>query len=317
MNDFEPLLILSLGFFTDIVAGDPPNRYHPVAWMGIGIDWYRRRMNSAGNVRRFQSGLLLMLMLIGTCVTAGIGLLVQRGCQECSLIVAVVLQAVVLMCTFSAGSLARAATAVADALDSDNVPRAREQVAFHLVSRDVSTLDASELSAATIESVAENSSDSIVAPLFYFAVAGLPGALLYRFVNTCDAMLGYRTSELEWFGKPAARLDDVLNLVPSRLTALMMLCSGRLLGTATGSRRAVTIWWRDHALTASPNAGHSMSAAAGVLGVKLENLGHYRLGAELPPPSALTIARAVKLLWATSGVAVLVFGIAVAVWGLA
>jgi adenosylcobinamide-phosphate synthase len=201
-------------------------------------------------------------------------------------------------------------------LDAGDIPLARQQVAFHLVSRDVSSLEASDLSAATIESVAENSSDSIVAPLLYFAIAGLPGALVYRFVNTCDAMLGYRTNELEWFGKSAARFDDLLNLLPSRLTAAIMLLAGACWGTASGVRRACLVWWRDHTLTASPNAGHPMSAAAGVLGVQLEKQGHYRLGADLPRPSASTIFHSIKLLWITAVIAVAILSAATWMRGL-
>lgn len=305
---FEPILVLAIAFFVDVIAGEPPNRFHPVAWMGTGVDWYRRRMNSGGGTRRFLSG--AALILIGVSFTMGIGWLVQRGCQECPTIISILIQALVLKCTFSARALMRAAKSVAHSLEANDIPLARQQVAFHLVSRDTSALDQSELSAATIESVAENSSDSIIAPLFYFALAGLPGALVYRFVNTSDAMLGYRSSELEWFGKPAARLDDMLNLIPSRLTALMMLGVGSVIGTARGFRQAVTVWWRDHALTASPNAGHPMSAAAGILGVALEKHGHYRLGAELAPPSSMTIARSIELLWGTTVVAMLFFGIA-------
>jgi adenosylcobinamide-phosphate synthase len=281
--------------------------------MGSVIAWYRHGANIGGNAQRFIAGLLLVLA--GTALAAGIGWLVQTVCNNCWLIIAVFFQSIVLKSTFSAQSLAQAAKTVAEALDANNVALAREQVAFHLVSRDVSSLGESDLSAATVESVAENSSDSLVAPLFYFMIAGLPGALVYRYLNTCDAMLGYRTAELEWFGKPAARLDDLLNLVPSRLTALIILCIGTMLGTATGFRKAVSVWWRDHALTASPNAGHPMSAAAGVLGVSLEKRGHYRLGAELPRPSSRTIVQSIKLLWGTAVFTVLVCCIAICVRG--
>jgi adenosylcobinamide-phosphate synthase len=303
----ETALILAMAFLIDFLAGDPPNRFHPVAWMGNGISWYQRRANRAGNARRFLSG--LVLLVVGLVLMVGIGWLIQRACQKCPSVVSILVQAVVLKCTFSARSLMRAAKRVANALDSENISLARQQVAFHLVSRDTSGLGDADLSAATIESVAENSSDSIIAPLFYFALAGLPGALAYRFVNTCDAMLGYRIADLEWFGKPAARLDDLLNLVPARLTALIMLGVGAGMGTTCGLRRAVNVWWQDHALTASPNAGHPMSAAAGILGVMLEKQGHYRLGEGLPPPSTVTIVRSIHLLWGTATCGVLLLGI--------
>lgn len=316
--DFLPIGVLILALATDCVAGDPPNRMHPVAWMGSCIAWYRGWTRAAGNWQRFVSGLILTVT--GGFAVAALGWLIQSGCRTCPWILGLVLQSLVLKCTFSVRSLARAANSVASALESANISLARREIAYHLVSRDVSTLDASELSAATIESVAENTSDSVVAPLFYFALAGLPGALLYRFVNTCDAMLGYRTSELEWFGKPAARLDDLMNLIPSRLTALLMLGAGALAGSrfpGGGFRQAVYVWRRDHRLTTSPNAGHPMSAAAGILGVALEKRGHYRLGAELLPPTAATISHGVTLLWLTAAMAVLLFSMALLIWGLA
>lgn len=308
MNAYEGVIVLVLAFLVDVVAGDPPNRFHPVAWMGSAIGWYRRTMNRGGESRRFVAGLLFVI--IGTASVAILGWLIQRACGELPFALSVLVQAMLLKCAFSARSLTRAASFVANALEAGDIPLARQQVSYHLVSRDVSKLDASDLSAATIESVAENASDSIVAPLLFFAIAGLPGAFVYRFANTCDAMLGYRTTELEWFGKPAARFDDLLNLLPARLTALFLMLGGVVLGNAIGFRRACQVWWRDHALTASPNAGHPMSAAAGVLGVQLEKQGHYRLGAELPRPTASTILCSMRLLWATSTIAVLVLSAA-------
>lgn len=288
--------VVVLAFIGDVVLGDPPNRFHPVVWMGNAISLVRRSTPAFGESVRFLCGLALLCG--GMVVVAFLGWIIQRACQACPLFVSILLQAVVLKCTFSVSSLAKAAKLVSTALRNEDIDSARHHVAYHLVSRDVSKLDASKLSAATVESVAENTSDSVIAPLLYFAIAGLPGALVYRFVNTCDAMIGYRTAELEWFGKAAARTDDLLNLVPSRITAVMMLVVG---GLRTGRfRNAVAIWMRDHRRTASPNAGHPMSAAAGVLGVVLEKEEHYVLGLGQPNPTAATIEQSILLLWETS-----------------
>ena len=294
--------VVVLAFLGDVVLGDPPNRFHPVVWMGNAISLVRRSTPAFGELVRFLCGLALLCG--GMVVVAFLGWIIQRACQACPLFVSILLQAVVLKCTFSVSSLAKAAKLVSTALRNEDIDSARHHVAYHLVSRDVSKLDASKLSAATVESVAENTSDSVIAPLFYFAIAGLPGALVYRFVNTCDAMVGYRTAELEWFGKAAARTDDLLNLVPSRITAVLMLVVG---GLRTGRfRNAVAIWMRDHRRTASPNAGHPMSAAAGVLGVVLEKEEHYVLGLGQPNPSATTIEQSIRLMWETSLVGCLV-----------
>jgi adenosylcobinamide-phosphate synthase len=142
-----------------------------------------------------------------------------------------------------------------------------------------------------VESVAENLSDSFVAPVVWYALLGVPGAIAYRFVNTCDAMLGYR-GRYEYLGKAAARLDDVANWLPARLTALLVVAAAGLLGAdARGAWRAM---WQHHRRTASPNAGWPMSAAAGALGVRLEKLGHYALG-HGPRPSVATIPAAIDL----------------------
>jgi len=153
-----------------------------------------------------------------------------------------------------------------------------------LVSRDPGRLDEPMLVAATVESVAENTSDSFVAPLFWFLIFGVPGAVAYRMVNTCDAMIGYR-GRYEYLGKFAARLDDVLNLIPARLTGLLMVAAAGV--TGKNARGAWIIMLRDHRLTASPNAGWPMSATAGALGIRLEKTGYYQLG---DPASSISVS---------------------------
>lgn len=300
MSMLLPVAVVLLALVGDALLGDPSNRFHPVAWIGTAISAARRATPRHGKSLRFVYGLLLVS--VGIVAMASTGWLFENALRRCPLAIAMVGQAILLKCTFSVRSLASAANGVAAALRRDDITSARHQVAYHLVSRDVSALDETQLSAATIESVAENTSDSVIAPLFYFAIAGLPGVFIYRFVNTCDAMLGYHSEELEWYGKPAARFDDVLNFVPARLTAVTILFCGFVTSRPWS---AVVVWWRDHGKTASPNAGHPMSAAAGVLGVALEKKGHYLLGGEQPRPTVAAIEQAVKLLWATTVVYVL------------
>jgi adenosylcobinamide-phosphate synthase len=149
-----------------------------------------------------------------------------------------------------------------------------------LCSRDPSALDERALVAASIESVAENASDSFVAPLFWFAILGLPGAVFYRATNTLDAMIGYR-GKYEWLGKASARLDDALNFLPARLTAWLLLAAAWL--QRRDARRGARVLARDGARTESPNAGRPMAAMAGILGLELAKAGHYRLGDALEP----------------------------------
>ncbi|HUP82272.1 MAG TPA: cobalamin biosynthesis protein [Pirellula sp.] len=310
MIDISFTAVVALAFIGDIVFGDPPNRLHPVAWMGNAISWVRRSVPSYAESMCFFWG--VALVCIGVLIVGFIGWFIQQICLLCPVYVNVLVQALVLKCTFTISSLAKAAQSVCTAIRKADILSARQQVAYHLVSRDVSNLNASKLAAATVESVAENTSDSVIAPLFFFAFAGLPGALVYRFVNTCDAMLGYHTPELEWFGKAAARTDDLLNLLPSRVTAILMLAVGAI---RTGRfRSSVRIWLRDHRLTASPNAGHPMSAAAGVLGVVLEKEGYYILGADQSSPNAKSIEQSIRMLWDTSVVGIFLLVVAVQCW---
>ncbi|GAA4471688.1 cobalamin biosynthesis protein [Novipirellula rosea] len=310
MSEVTAVCVLLIAVVLDGVLGDPPNSLHPVAWMGRFVGWGRKRSRATKNSIRFLQG--CAVFACGAVIVATVGVLIQIACRQFPHWFALLVQAAVLKSTFSVRSLAGAAGSVAEALSNEDLNTARHQVAYHLVSRDVTTLDASQLSAATIESVAENTSDSFIAPLFYFVVAGLPGALLYRFVNTADAMLGYRTHELEWFGKPAAKIDDLLNLIPSRLTALVMLMIYGAYVRRTNP--AIAIWWRDHSLTASPNAGHPMSAAAGVLGIVLEKQDHYRLGEGQPLPGIQSLQQSIAMLWTTAIAAVVLSVAGLLMW---
>ena len=173
-----------------------------------------------------------------------------------------------------------------EALDAGELDAARALAARDLVSRETSELDAGELSGAAIQSLAENLSDSVVAPLLAYAAGGLPAAAAYRALNTADAMWGYRTPELLHRGRAAARADDLVNLVPARLTALLIAA------LAPRPREALQVALRDHALAPSPNGGWPMAAMAGGLGVRLVKRDSYAFNAGAPEPTAADIGRA-------------------------
>jgi adenosylcobinamide-phosphate synthase len=289
------LIPLLLALLLDLALGDPPNRYHPVAWMGAAIGMTRR----AAPRRHHLLALLYGAVLVGggVMVVSIIGIIMQELWQLLPLPWYWLLEACVLKTTFAYRGLVQAAQQVQAALDAGELERARQLVSWHLVSRDTTTLTPSQVAAATVESVAENASDGIIAPLMFYALGGLPAALAYRFLNTADAMLGYHDAEREWLGKIPARLDDLVNLVPARLTAGLLLLATWLLGGPL--HRALTVWWRDAGQTASPNAGRPMSVMAGALGVELKKVGHYCLGAGHALPAAQDIPAALRLLaWA-------------------
>jgi adenosylcobinamide-phosphate synthase len=235
-----------------------------------------------------------LLAVGGAAVIVGLGRLLERAFARLPAPWKWLTEAVLLKMTFSLGGLAAAAGDVEATLEAGDLPEARRLLNWHLVSRDTATLSDSQVAAASIESLAENTSDGVVAPLLYYAVGGLPAALAYRFINTADAMLGYRDPAFEWLGKASARLDDVANLLPARLSAALIILAAALVGEDAG--RAWHVWRRDADKTVSPNAGHPMSAMAGALGVELEKVGHYRLGTGQRSPAAEHIRRAVRLI---------------------
>ena len=188
---------------------------------------------------------------------------------------------------------------VRDGLEAGDLAGARAAVGRDLVSRPVDDLDERATASAAVESLAENLTDSWVAPLCFYLVAGLPGTWAYRAVNTADAMIGYRESALEQLGGASARLDDLLNLLPSRLAALAVIAGARIGGESAS--RAWTVWRRDGGSTSSPNAGQTMAAMAGALGVTLEKRGHYRLG-DGPLPDVAVLDRGVGVFAVAAGV---------------
>jgi adenosylcobinamide-phosphate synthase len=284
--------VLSLALLLDLAFGDPPNRRHPVAWMGAAITVARRHAPGQGRLASLTYGALLTV--------GGVAAVNRLACLLGSIVAHLpvpwgwLVEAGLLKLTFSVRGLTDAARQVETALSAGNLPEARQLLAWHLVSRDTGTLDQSQVAAATIESIAENASDGVVAPLLCYAVGGLPAAWTYRFINTTDSMLGYRDQGHEWLGKVPARLDDLANFLPARLTAGLLLLAAALIGEDVGG--AWRVWRRDAGKTASPNAGHPMSAAAGALGVELQKVGHYSLGVEGRRPKPDDIKRATRLL---------------------
>lgn len=284
--------VLCLALLLDLTLGDPANRLHPVAWMGSVIANAKRYAPHRSHLARLAYGAVLVVG--GSLTAASLSHWLERLVACISPPWNWLIEAGLLKMTISIRGLGSAAGEVEAALEASNLPESRRLVAWHLVSRDTTVLNATQVSAATIESVAENTSDGIMAPLFYYALGGLPAALAYRFINTTDSMLGYRDSVHEWLGKAPALLDDLVNLLPARLTAMMFLLAAAL--TGKNARQAWRVWRRDSGATVSPNAGHPMSAMAGALNVKLEKVGHYMLGETQRDPTSEDIGSAVRLM---------------------
>jgi adenosylcobinamide-phosphate synthase len=283
-----------VAFGLDAAFGEPPNAFHPVAWMGSAIArgraWALRGSRGAGQLVR-GAVVALVVPVAAAALAHAIAWRVGRVPVLATLVTALALKPL-----FAVRALRDAAFDVRDALEAGDLYGARVALGS-LCSRDASQLGAGALVAAAVESVAENTSDSVVAPLLYFACFGLPGAAFYRAANTVDAMMGYR-GKLEWAGKAGARLDDALNLVPARVTALLLCAAGAVAGAP--AHRGVAMWWRDAARTESPNAGQPMAAMAGLLGVRLTKQGQYALGDATRPLAPADITRAWRIAWLAS-----------------
>jgi len=236
---------------------------HPVSWMGHGLSLGERWLNSCGRstMRDFFSGaawLALLVSLVGGAAWFLSGFLKEFSYGWVA--------ELLLMTTLIAGrSLYDHVAAVKNTLHVPDIEKAREKVAL-IVGRNPDNLDEPAIARAAVESLAENASDGVIAPLFWGLVAGLPGIVIYKLVNTADSMWGHRNERFEWFGKSAARLDDLLNLVPARITGLLF-CLGAL-GWARGGA-AVRTMARDAPHHLSPNAGWPEAAMAGALDRRL------------------------------------------------
>lgn len=296
-------MVVVLALFFDLAFGDLPNRFHPTAWMGKLIASIMRFRPRGNRFAEFTFG--FFIILVGFGLTAGAGWMISYIASFLPLWAGLLIKGLFLKLTVSLRGLDNAAREVQTALEKNNLPEARRLLSWHLVSRDTSRLNESQVSAAAIESVAENASDGIIAPLLFYAIGGLPAAFAYRFVNTADSMLGYRDAEREWLGKFPARLDDVLNFIPARLTGLLIMLSASFCGA--NPKQAWRIMRRDSHTTASPNAGAPMSAMAGALGVELEKADYYVLGKGLRAPATGDLQYARRILYLTVFIASALF----------
>lgn len=300
--------VLALALALDLAAGEFPARLHPVVWMGRAISWLERRAPPAGAAAQLAYGAGMALAL--PALFGGGALLLCRAARPWP-VLSIVVEALLLKSAFAVRALGEAAGGVAAALRRGALEEARAGLGA-LCSRDASGLEAPLVAAAAVESVAENASDSAVAPLLWWAVLGVPGAVAYRAVNTLDARIGYR-GRYEWLGKASARLDDLLNVIPARVTAALLLVAG--LACGADARRGLAVLRRDGGRTESPNAGRPMAAMAGLLGVELVKIGHYRLGDPIRSVTAETIAAAWRLVTLAAAAAALAAGVAAASGG--
>ena len=303
--------VLLIALMLDLLLPEPPNAVHPVVWMGRLISVLERLAAKIGNTKAFLLG-VFMAVAVPTlfAATAWLAAIVLYALGDIPFLIGA---AVLLKTTFAVRGLAAAARETQRSIEGADIYMARHNLRG-LVSRDATGLSEPLVAAAAIESVAENTTDSFIAPWLAFALLGLPGAFAFRAVNTLDSMIGYR-GKYEYLGKVSARLDDALNFIPARIAAGLLLLAG-IVTAGCSAKQGWRTALREHRLTASPNAGWTIAAIAGLLGVALEKPGHYRIGSEYDEPEASDIGKAARLMYVVAALGVVLTVGAIAVLGM-
>jgi len=275
----------------DLLAGDPLALPHPVAAIGAAVRFAEPRARRRMRDERF-AGAVVTLAIVGAAAAAGA--ILERA--------PLALRALAAASTLACGSLLDHAAAVRDALESGDVDAARRAVS-RIVGRDVADLTGPQIARAAIEALAESTCDGVVAPLLFLAAFGLPGAFAYKAINTLDSLIGHIEPPYRRFGEAAARLDDLANLLPARVSAALISLAALLGGG--NARAALGLALRDGLRHRSPNAGVSEAAMAGALGVRLGGRSSYDgiphdapvIGAEYEPPSVRDVRRAMQIVF--------------------
>ena len=295
------LLAISLAFFLDLLIGDPPKWPHPVKWFGSLISFLDKRWNYGAN--RKQKGALMTLTVLFVVITlTGLTVFLAYNLHP---LVGIFFEGILIATTISQKSLREAALDVYKPLQQGDMTEARRKLSW-IVGRDTDHLDESEIVRGTVETVAENTSDGITAPLFWALIGGSVGAVAYRAINTCDSMVGYRNEKYEAFGYTSAKLDDAVNWIPSRITGCCMMLSKK--PEHTSRSRAWHVLFRDAKQHPSPNSGWGEAATAALLCVQLGGMNTYKgivsnralIGDAIIKLSAIHIPKAIVIMNRTS-----------------
>jgi len=274
----ESILVVFFALVLDFAVGDPRNKFHPTAWLGSLIAKLTpHTKNSSENLEKLGG---VFIILISSGIVVSLIIFLDIGIKLITvnyiyIIISVIVGGVLLKTTIAIKGMEKHALAVVTALEQNNISSARNNLSM-IVKRNTKNLDKNHVFSGVLESISENTVDGITGPLFYFALFGLPGAFVYRVINTADSMIGYKTDifkNVGWFG---ANCDKILNYIPSRLTGFIMILSAMVL--RNNWRKSYEIMIRDGRKTKSPNAGYPMAAIAGALEAKFEKIDHYSLG---------------------------------------
>ena len=267
------MIVGVVAFLIDALIGDPRSRLHPVVLIGNLISLLEKllRRDLDSPTKKILKGGVLVSVVVTVALLVGLGIEVLMQ-DVPSLAAQIFIQALVLSFMISPRSLGDAGREIYYLLEREDLARARQKVGW-IVGRDTQNLNEAEVTRATVETVAENTVDGIISPLFYFAVGGLPLAIAYRAINTMDSMLGYKNDKYLYFGRVAARLDDVANFIPARLTGLLFICAAVVLNL--DYKNALKMMRRDARKHPSPNGGWAEATVAGALRIRLGGMNYY------------------------------------------
>lgn len=271
------ILIVFSALAIDLMFGDPKNKFHPTAWVGIIVARLVPFAKNQNQTREKIGGIILTVSVAS--LVAGLLISYDYVMKNVSgvvlTVVAILLGSLLLKTTIAIKGLEKHGSLVMESISRNNLEEARSRLSM-LVKRNTRDLDRNHVVSATLESISENIVDGITGPMFYFGLFGLPGTFVYRTVNTIDSMIGYKTAlfrNVGWFG---ANCDKVLNYLPARITGLVMVLAAVLVRADWKS--SLLTMRRDGKKTESPNAGYPMAAMAGALGTRFEKINHYTLG---------------------------------------
>lgn len=311
MKGFIYALPMLVGFVIDIFIGDPYNFPHPIRAIGTLISKLENFVRSRfKNLRKGGFFLALTVLIVSTLIP----LAVLFVCYKINIFFGLAVESVMCWQLVAARCLQKESMKVCHAVEEKNIEKARQAVSM-IVGRDTNVLDETGIVKAAVETVAENTSDGVTAPIMYIALGGAPLGFFYKAANTMDSMIGYTNEKYIDIGRFAAKLDDVLNFIPSRLTALVMILSAYMLGA--DGKNAARIWKRDRRKHASPNSAQTESVCAGALDIRLAGDAYYFgelhkkefIGDDIRTPESEDIRRANRLMYCTS-VIVLIVGAA-------
>lgn len=299
------LYALAGGLLLDWALGDPPNRYHPVAWLGRLIGFFVPRLKSASARAERTKGIAFALLLVAL-VGAAAHFAAVASLQLAGVFALAAFSAVALKATVAVRGMERHARAIMACLERGDLPGARQNLSM-IVRRKTDDLDEQHVLSATIECVSESTVDGIAGPVFYYSLLGPGGAFAYRAINTLDSMVGYKDDYYRHIGWMSARLDTAANYVPARIAAFLMVASARILGADW--KNSLQVLRRDHGKTFSPNAGYPMAAVAGALRIRLEKIGHYQLGDSQEQATLEKCATAISIMKLTTVLFFVVFSL--------